>query len=53
MNQQMTDQVRECFSRNLDIIVSEDPTFPTSKVGVVATHYFIKVARTMRDLEWR
>ena len=34
MNQEMTDQIRECFSRNLDVIALEDLMSPTSKAGM-------------------
>jgi hypothetical protein len=34
MNQQMMDQVNECFNRNMDILISEDPASPTSTAGV-------------------
>jgi hypothetical protein len=34
MDGEMTNQVREIFSKNLDIIISEDPTSPQSKAGV-------------------
>jgi hypothetical protein len=34
MSQEITKQIRECFSRNIDVIVSEDPTTPTSKAGI-------------------
>jgi exonuclease III len=34
LNQQMTDQLRETFSKNLEILASEDPTAPTSTAGI-------------------
>jgi exonuclease III len=34
IDQQMMDQVRECFGKNLDILTSEDPSTPRSKAGV-------------------
>jgi hypothetical protein len=34
MDQQMTDQVRVCFGKNLDILTLEDPSTPRSKAGV-------------------
>jgi hypothetical protein len=65
MNQQITDQVRECFSRNLDIIASEDPTSPTSKAGVafvinkalikplkVTTHKLVPGRALLLKIKW-
>ena len=34
LDQSRTRQIRECFSKNLDIITSEDPDDPTGRAGV-------------------
>jgi hypothetical protein len=34
LDQEKTRQIRECFSKNLEIVTSEDPDDPTGKAGV-------------------